>query len=62
MGYSNTKVQKQTAETENTFSGVNAQRKMAAVPVLQKVDDEKVLPVQGKFVAQLQAPEEELEG
>ncbi len=62
MGYSNTATQKQTVEKGDSFSGTNAQRKMGAVPVLQKAVDEEELPVQGvllkspesKNVAQLQ--------
>lgn len=48
MGYSNTATQKQTAEKGDSFSGTNAQRKMGAVPVLQKAEGESLLPRETK--------------
>ncbi|MDP4209265.1 MAG: hypothetical protein Q8928_10685 [Bacteroidota bacterium] len=76
MQYSKNSAQKQTAENQQAFSGSNATRSMPAVSVLQKVapeeelqmksavvqkaEPEEELPLQGKFVAQRQAPEDEL--
>lgn len=75
MDYSKKSENRNTTQGSNVFSGANAQRKEAAVPVLQKaaedeelqkksavvqkVEKEEEMPIQGKFVTQLQAPEEE---
>lgn len=76
--YSKTSEPTRATGNTSDLSGANALRTMSAVPVLQKVaadeelqmksavvqktEPEEELPLQGKFVAQRQAPEEELIG
>lgn len=75
MKYSKSLETIQSTKGSENFSGSNAQLKKSAVSVLQKatsdeelqkksavvqkVEQEEELPIQGKFVTQLQAPEEE---
>lgn len=76
--YSKTSEPTKANGSTSVFSGSNASRTLSAVPVLQKVapdeelqmksavvqkaEPEEELPLQGKFVAQRQAPDEELIG